>query len=147
MHLRQGSTTRARSRLIRWLPPVVLAAAVLAMHGLGHPSGHGGHMAGMPVTHATASHHAVQQPAPGPAVSGPVLTSAGITGPAVPGGLDPVAVCLAVLAGMLLLLPLLRRARLPGALHAAARGWAGWQYPARSPPRAPSLSALQVLRL
>ena len=150
MQRRQGSTTRAWRGLAGWFLPFILAVAVLAMHGLGHPSGHGGRTAGMPAAHGGTPRQAAQQiPALMPAVSVPAMVRAEVTGVPEPGGLDPVAVCLAVLAGtLLLLLPLLsRRVSPPQSIDAAAAGQAGRQPSGRSPPRAPSLPALQVLRL
>lgn len=149
MQLPQGGASRAGSPVTRWLLPLLLAAAVLAMHGLGHPSGHG-HMGGMPAVHAATSLHVSPLTAPArlPAVAGPATSSTGINGLAGLGGLDPVAVCLAVLAGTILLLISLRRrrVRLPSAGRTPG-GWASVQLAARPPPGAPALAALQVLRL
>lgn len=145
MQRRQG-TGHAQRVLGRWFLPLLVAVAVLAMHGLGHPSGHAGHMAGMA---AAAPPHTARMPAPQVPASGPAMVGRDVTGTPAPGGLDPVAVCLAVLAGtLLLLLPLLRRSgRLPCPAQALARGRAGRLQSGRSPPRAPALCALQVLRL
>ncbi|WP_316519976.1 DUF6153 family protein [Kitasatospora brasiliensis] len=89
------------ARSLRLLLLAALLFGIVTMHTLGHPSGghsgHSGHSgAHVAVMHAMgADHH-------GPAVD-----------PAAPGGMDPMEVCLAVLAGWTLLLlltgPLLRR--------------------------------------
>ncbi|MFJ7911326.1 hypothetical protein [Kitasatospora sp. NPDC096204] len=102
---------RSRSRVfgppVPWAPRLLLLAALLlgivTMHTLGHPSGghggSGGHEG--PGTHASAMHPAgaVHH---GPAVE-PVRYAASAADlaadPAAPGGMDPMTVCLAVLAG------------------------------------------------
>ncbi|MFJ6623370.1 hypothetical protein ACIQOW_38120 [Kitasatospora sp. NPDC091335] len=109
---------------VPWVLRLLLLAALLlgivTMHTLGHPGGgHGGHegpgtgVSAMPP--AGAAHHG---PAAGPpSVHAAAHPAAFAVGPAVdpgaPGGLDPMAVCLAVLAGWTLVLlvvgPLPRR--------------------------------------
>ncbi|MBD0673550.1 hypothetical protein [Streptomyces sp. CBMA156] len=108
-----------------WVLRLLLLAALLlgivTMHTLGHPGGgHGGHegsgtgVSAMPP--AGAAHHGPDAGAPSvhPAAH-PAAFAVDPTGvgPAAPGGLDPMAVCLAVLAGWTLVLlvvgPLLRR--------------------------------------
>ncbi|MEU3569068.1 hypothetical protein AB0E96_11695 [Kitasatospora sp. NPDC036755] len=109
-------------------PRLLLLAALLlgivTMHTLGHPGGgHGGHTA--PDTHASAALDPMAYDSPThdsaghPAVGDHHGRAAAPTGavpaldPATPGGMDPMAVCLAVLAGWTVLLllagPLLRR--------------------------------------
>ncbi|MGW3178469.1 hypothetical protein ACWDD9_04310 [Kitasatospora sp. NPDC001119] len=117
---------------VPWAPHLLLLAALLfgivTMHTLGHPGGgHGGHGgsgghegAG---THASAVHQAHPAAAVhhGPAAApmeaasavDPALSAASAVDPTIAGGMDPMAVCLAVLAGWTLVLllagPLLRR--------------------------------------
>lgn len=151
MPLRQD-TTWARSVLARWFLPLLLGVAVLAMHGLGHPTGHGAHMAGMPgmaAAPAGAPPRGMQVAAVQSAASVPAMAGHDSHGKPEPTGLDPVGVCLAVLAATFLLcLPLLAlRRRLPRLTRAAARVRAGALRAGRSPPGAPSLCALQVLRV
>ncbi|MFJ9445949.1 hypothetical protein ACIRRH_29440 [Kitasatospora sp. NPDC101235] len=121
---------------VPWAPRLLLFAALLlgivTMHTLGHPGGghgsggHGGSDGhGGAGTHASATHsveHSAMRPADagqhGPAVEPvhadrpAVAADAVAADPTAPGGMDPMAVCLAVLAGWTLLLlagPLLRR--------------------------------------
>ncbi|MFE7591039.1 hypothetical protein ACFU6K_16705 [Kitasatospora sp. NPDC057512] len=127
-----------RSRLfgppVPWAPRLLLLAALLfgivTMHTLGHPGGgHGGHggstghegagahaSAAHPAHPAAVHHGPAAMPAEAasavdPAVSAIPAVSA--VDPAAPGGMDPMTVCLAVLAGWTLVLllagPLLRR--------------------------------------
>ncbi|MET8539631.1 hypothetical protein ABZW03_03080 [Kitasatospora sp. NPDC004799] len=143
---------------VPWAPRLLLLAALLlgivTMHTLGHPAGGHGGPAGAgghegPGTHAAAMHpagavHHGEAAAPAPVAAAvtelsaaPTELSAALTGssaaadPDAPGGLDAMAVCLAVLAGWTVLLlltgPLLRRsgdtaaevrARLLGAVRA-----------------------------
>jgi Family of unknown function (DUF6153) len=151
MQSRQDSATGGQHLAARWFLPLILAVTVLAMHGLGHPGGHGGGTTGMAGARAApvaTPRHAGHLLATLPADARPTVSSLDVTGTAESGGLDPGAICLAVLAGtLLLLLPLLRRAGLPGALQGVVRVRAGLRHPGRSPPSAPDLSTLQVLRL
>ncbi|MFI9325508.1 DUF6153 family protein [Kitasatospora aureofaciens] len=85
---------------------VILAAllfGIVAMHTLGHPGrGHGGHGPQLTAGQPMAGHHAVAAGS-APATADPVAAE----------GMDPMAVCLAVLVGWTLVLlvvgPLLRR--------------------------------------
>ncbi|RGD58471.1 hypothetical protein DR950_12380 [Kitasatospora xanthocidica] len=114
---------------VPWAPRLLLLAALLfgivTMHTLGHPGGghggSGGHEGAG--THASAVHpaHPAAAAHHGPAAT--PMEAAGAVDPAIPaasavdptsaGGMDPMAVCLAVLAGWTLVLllagPLLRR--------------------------------------
>ncbi len=146
MRSRQAGTGRARQWPGRWLLPLVLAVAVLAMHGLGHPSGHCGRMTGMTASPAHPAAH--PGAAPLTATSTPAMSAEG-SGPAQPGGLDPVSVCLAMLAGTFVLLMLLRGGRLvTGPAGDGARARMAIATAGRSPPvLTPSLHALQVFRL
>ncbi|MFJ8622944.1 hypothetical protein ACIRD3_08850 [Kitasatospora sp. NPDC093550] len=121
---------------VPWTLRLLLLAAllfgVLTMHTLGHPvGGHGGH--GDPGPSVVAAPHVPEHPAMAaepvgvapvpaePAVAEPALAApvaveavrAAAADPASAGGMDPMAVCLAVLAGWTLVLlvvgPLLRR--------------------------------------
>ncbi|MEV7189463.1 hypothetical protein [Kitasatospora sp. NPDC093102] len=124
---------------VPWALRLLLFAALLlgivTMHTLGHPGGghgSGGHDGsaghGQAGTHASATHssmhsaeHSAMRPADagqhGPAVEPvhadrPAVAAGAAADPAAPGGMDPMAVCLAVLAGWTLLLlagPLLHR--------------------------------------
>ncbi|WP_045692936.1 DUF6153 family protein [Streptomyces rubellomurinus] len=102
---------------IPWVPRLLLLAAlvlgIVTMHTLGHPSGgHGGHDGhGRPVQSAAgASHHAMADSMP---VAVEQSAAFGSADPGTADGMDPMAVCLAVLAGWTLVLlvagPLLRR--------------------------------------
>ncbi|MFH9349940.1 hypothetical protein [Kitasatospora sp. NPDC017646] len=91
------------SSVSRLLLLAALLFGILTMHTLGHPSGgHGGHGPRLTAAQPTAEHHAV--------AAGSTHVTADL---ATADGMDPMAVCLAVLAGWTLLLlvvgPLLRR--------------------------------------
>ncbi|MFG2917423.1 hypothetical protein ACGF0D_31595 [Kitasatospora sp. NPDC048298] len=106
----------ARSRAfgppVPWAPRLLLLAALLlgivTMHTLGHPSGGHGGSGGSgghegPGTHASAMHPAGavhHGPAAEPVRdAASVADAASAADPAAPGGMDPMTVCLAVLAG------------------------------------------------
>ncbi|MFJ9840225.1 DUF6153 family protein [Kitasatospora sp. NPDC101155] len=94
--------------VLRLLLLAALLLGVVTMHTLGHPtgghSGHGGHGAEVAAVQQMREHHAAAVP----------MTPASLTAaPAAADGMDPMTVCLAVLAGWTLVLliagPLLRR--------------------------------------
>ncbi|MFE4977653.1 DUF6153 family protein [Kitasatospora sp. NPDC056651] len=101
------------ARLPRLLLLAALLLGIVTMHTLGHPGG--GHEAAG--AHASAMrqvgalHHVAHAGTREHAASGASAASA--VDPAAPGGMDPMTVCLAVLAGWTLVLllagPLLRR--------------------------------------
>ncbi|MFJ4188581.1 hypothetical protein [Kitasatospora sp. NPDC089509] len=133
----------SRPGVLRLLLLAALLLGVVTMHTLGHPSGsHGGtgghgdrpgHGARMTAAQQLPEHHAAVPAADAPVTDAAVtdapvtdaavtdapmtdaaMTDAAVTAdPAAGGGMDPMAVCLAVLAGWTLLLlvvgPLLRR--------------------------------------
>ncbi|MGW3233565.1 hypothetical protein [Kitasatospora sp. NPDC001095] len=117
---------RAFGPPVPWAPRLLLAALLLGivtMHTLGHPSGGHGGSGGAgghegPGTHASATHPAgavhhgpAAEPVRGAASAADPAASAAdpaasvadpaasVADPAAPGGMDPMAVCLAVLAG------------------------------------------------
>ncbi|MFE5582309.1 DUF6153 family protein [Kitasatospora sp. NPDC056531] len=91
--------------VLRLLLLAALLLGVVTMHTLGHPTGgHGSHGAEVAAVQRMPEHHAAAVP----------MTHASVTAdPAAAGGMDPMTVCLAVLAGWTLVLlivgPLLRR--------------------------------------
>ncbi|MER7845880.1 hypothetical protein ABTZ03_18240 [Kitasatospora sp. NPDC096077] len=113
----------SRPGVLRLLLLAALLLGVVTMHTLGHPSGsHGGtgghgdrpgHGARMTVAQQLSGHHAAVPAADAPMTAAAVTTAPVTADPAARGGMDPMAVCLAVLAGWTLLLlvvgPLLRR--------------------------------------
>ncbi|MFF2118486.1 hypothetical protein ACFVXH_14325 [Kitasatospora sp. NPDC058184] len=123
---------------VPWAPRLLLLAALLfgivTMHTLGHPGGghggsggyggHGGsgghegagtHASAVHPAHPAAAVHHGPAAAPMEAASAvdPAILAASAVDPTIAGGMDPMAVCLAVLAGWTLVLllagPLLRR--------------------------------------
>ncbi|MFE6502726.1 hypothetical protein [Kitasatospora sp. NPDC057738] len=101
---------------LRLLLLAALLLGVVTMHTLGHPGGgHGGSVGhDGPGMHASAMHQSGavhHSPAAEPVHA--AASAVGTLDPAAPGGMDPMAVCLAVLAGWTLVLlltgPLLRR--------------------------------------
>ncbi|MFB7128669.1 hypothetical protein [Kitasatospora sp. NPDC056273] len=114
---------------VPWAPRLLLLAALLfgivTMHTLGHPGGgHGGsgghegagtHASAVHPAHPAAAVHHGPAATPMEAASAvdPAISAASAVDPTIAGGMDPMAVCLAVLAGWTLVLllagPLLRR--------------------------------------
>ncbi|MGW2869415.1 hypothetical protein [Kitasatospora sp. NPDC001225] len=138
---------------VPWAPRLLLLAALLfgivTMHTLGHPGGghggsggyggyggHGGsgghegagtHASAVHQAHPAAAVHHGPAAAPMGAASAvdPALSAASSVDPTIAGGMDPMAVCLAVLAGWTLVLllagPLLRRSGDAAAAEVRAR--------------------------
>lgn len=133
---------------------LLLLAAVLlgvaAMHALGHPAQHPGRETQAAVTHGVAAGLAAVGGHAGAPPTGEASGTGGHQATTPDGhGLDPALVCLAVLAGsVLLLLPLPRRRGLGRAL-ALARRLAHRAPPVAglAPPRVLSLPELSVLRV
>ncbi|MFJ8478007.1 hypothetical protein [Kitasatospora sp. NPDC094011] len=108
----------SRPGVLRLLLLAALLLGVVTMHTLGHPSGSHGGTGG----HGDHARVTAAQQLPGhqaaavtdvPMTTVPMTAAAVTAAPAAGGGMDPMAVCLAVLAGWTLLLlvvgPLLRR--------------------------------------
>lgn len=152
MRLGQDNVRRERGAVSRWLL-LGLVAGVMVMHVLGHPGGQGGHLMAMPatpsspVTLATAGGAAVHTARHAAAAPHAIARVPGMIAVREPGGLDPASVCLAILGSGLLLLLLRQHAALPAARQGGVRARAGVRPSGLSPPRAPALPELSVLRL
>ncbi len=150
MRWRQRRSAHGRSTAGRLLLLLAVLLGVAAMHVLGHPSQHAGHETPSTAAHgAVAPLAAMAEPASVPSAADACLTNGCHTTTPDGRGLDPTSVCLAVLAGsLLLLIPLLHRQGL-GHVLALARNLIRRASPATglAPPRALSLPELSVLRL
>ncbi|MEU2856410.1 hypothetical protein ACFZB6_00185 [Streptomyces syringium] len=153
-----------RRKATAWCGRLLLFAALLlgivTMHTLGHPSEHGsgqpGPTAARPVTHAMPAHampaHAAASQADdiAPAAMAAPAADAPRTDPPPHSGMDPMSVCLAVLAAgwaVALLLGLAAFLRRSGAAAPATRARllrTLWPIP---PPRHKALARLSVLRV
>lgn len=153
-----------RRKATAWCGRLLLFAALLlgivTMHTLGHPSEHGsgqpGPTAARPVTHAMPAHampaHAAASQADdiAPAAMAAPAADAPRTDPPPHSGMDPMSVCLAVLAAgwaVALLLGLAALLRRSGAAAPATRARllrTLWPIP---PPRHKALARLSVLRV
>ncbi|MEU2516749.1 hypothetical protein [Streptomyces syringium] len=153
-----------RRKATAWCGRLLLFAALLlgivTMHTLGHPSEHGsgqpGPTAARPATHAMPAHampaHAAPVRADGTAPAAMAAPAAGAprTDPPPHSGMDPMSVCLAVLAAgwaVALLLGLAAFLRRSAAAAPAIRArllHTLWPIP---PPRHKALARLSVLRV
>ncbi|MFI6818624.1 hypothetical protein ACIBG7_39935 [Nonomuraea sp. NPDC050328] len=136
-------TDHGRARLVRGFLLVLLALGISGMHTMGHPGQTHGQTHGQPTQATSPSPH--QQPA---AISthGRSATPSPHQQPAAP-GLDPTAVCVAILASLLVLALAARRGRLRRTSFHLSRTFTRVRRAARPPPTAPRLTALSVLRL
>ncbi|GGR02557.1 hypothetical protein [Streptomyces netropsis] len=148
-----------RRKATAWCGRLLLFAALLlgivTMHTLGHPSEHGsgppGPTAAQPAAHAMPAHaaHARADDGTTATATGPAAGTPR-TDPPPHSGMDPMAVCLAVLAAgwaVALLLGLAALRRRSGTLTPAARARllrTLWPIP---PPRHKALARLSVLRV
>ncbi|MGW6060093.1 hypothetical protein [Streptomyces sp. NPDC055189] len=134
----------------------VLLFGIVTMHTLGHPTGHSashptsrstGHSAGHASQQAAGQHEmSAADPAPGTAAPPDESVGSGADGT---GGMDPLSVCLAVLAALTLVLLLKAGLLRPGGFAAVARPLARLLDGLRPNPPPPRilLSRLSVLRI
>lgn len=145
MHQRRIRTNGESRRLAQWFLIFAVAAGVVAMHVFGHPADRTD-----PMTHMAGAESAAIAPALMTHQQEPQATGTepmGTTGAPATDGMDPSAVCLAVLVAALLL-PALRRSALWAPFPLRRLGTAGSEHFAGLPPPwAPSLQNLSVLRL